>query len=167
MNVEHLDTVAFVVQASNVKSANFLKYIFDSILGIFGNDFSSNIFIIATFSDGGEIQAESALKLAGVPYSTIFKFNNSALYANNILSNSKISSCFWDMGVDSYSVFFSKQFQIKPVSLVLTKKVFQKRDQIKTLAANLLLLLKKRIETRNEIMELEKLISNFKSYLWN
>ena len=42
--IDHLDGIGFVVQASQARLTSTQEYIFDSILSIFGNDVSKNIF---------------------------------------------------------------------------------------------------------------------------
>ena len=77
-SIDHLDAIGFVTQSALVHLTPTQQYIFDSILSIFGNDVAKNIFIMVTFCDGQTPPVIDAVKRANVPFSTFFKFNNSA-----------------------------------------------------------------------------------------
>ena len=49
--ITHLDAVGFVTQASLARLTPTQKYIFNSILSIFGKDIEKNIFLMVTFAD--------------------------------------------------------------------------------------------------------------------
>ncbi|KAI2645705.1 hypothetical protein H4Q32_026201 [Labeo rohita] len=83
--IDHIDAVCFVVQASLPRLTHTQKYIFDSILSIFGKDIAKNILMMVTFADGKKPPVLEAIKVSKVPCSTNesgdphhFKFNNSA-----------------------------------------------------------------------------------------
>ena len=65
--IDHLDSIGFVVQASQVRLTSTQEYIFDSILSIFGNDVSKNIFMMITFADGQRPPVLAAIKEAKIP----------------------------------------------------------------------------------------------------
>ncbi|XP_022787635.1 verrucotoxin subunit beta-like [Stylophora pistillata] len=50
--IDHLDGIGFVTQASQARLTPTQKYIFDSILSIFGKDVQNNFFMMCTFADG-------------------------------------------------------------------------------------------------------------------
>uniref|UniRef100_A0A8C7PI45 AIG1-type G domain-containing protein n=1 Tax=Oncorhynchus mykiss TaxID=8022 RepID=A0A8C7PI45_ONCMY len=52
LGIDHIDAVCFVVQASLVRLSPSQRYIFDSILSIFGKDVAENILMLVTFVDG-------------------------------------------------------------------------------------------------------------------
>ena len=78
--IDHLDGVGFVTQAAMPRLTPTQRYIFDSILSIFGKDIAQNIFMLLTFADGQKPQVLSGLKEANMEYQDFYKFNNSALY---------------------------------------------------------------------------------------
>ena len=107
--IDHIDGIGFVVQSSQARLTQTQKYIFDSILSIFGNDVSRNIFLIITFSDGQRPPVLEAVMEANIPNYTekFFKFNNSALFAENHESGEVgFDEMFWKMGSVSFKNFF-------------------------------------------------------------
>jgi hypothetical protein len=133
--IDHLDAIGFVVQSSLGRLTPTQKYIFDSILSIFGKDIASNMFSLITFADGQPPPVLEAIKEAAVPSITHFKFNNSALYAVNQSEDGdeeegNIDGMFWKIGVGSLKKFFLEFQKVKPVSLVLTKEVLTERQHL-------------------------------------
>ncbi|XP_059819229.1 uncharacterized protein LOC132390689 [Hypanus sabinus] len=144
--IDQIDAVCFVTQASLPRLSQTQKYVFDSILSIFGKDISENIQILVTFADGNPPPPVlEALKVAEVPYpkdkngvSVHFTFNNSVIIAqcpssgnatNKGLDDSgeeenddNFDAMFWKMGINSMKKFFRALDTMAPRSLVLTKR---------------------------------------------
>ncbi|CAL8332977.1 unnamed protein product [Boreogadus saida] len=113
LGVSEIDVICFVAQASLPRLTATQKYVFDSVLSIFGKDVAENIQILVTFAYGQKSPVLEAINQSGVPCpkrpdgSPIhFKFNNSALFADN-------------------------------KSLTLTKEVLKKRGELETAIENL------------------------------
>lgn len=104
------------------------RYIFYSILALFGNDIKRNIFVLITFADGDEPPVLNTLKNAGVPFEKEFVFNNSALFVDP--EKTKNGSLFWKMGKQSFDEFFSALRKIQTRSLRLTSEVLLTRRQL-------------------------------------
>ena len=132
--IDHLDGIGFVVQSSQSRLTKTQEYIFDSILPIFGKDVSQNIFMVITFADGQRPPVLEAIKKAEIPSTVSFKFNNSALYADNSTdhesSDFNFDEMFWKMGAGSFKKFFVNFPKYPSVSLRLTKEVLQEREQL-------------------------------------
>ena len=138
--IDHLDGVGFVVQASQARLTSTQEYIFDSILSIFGNDVSKNIFMMITFADGQRPPVLEAIKEAKIPSQSekYFKFNNSALFAeNNEESELSFDEMFWKMGFLSFNQFFTEFPKAESVSLRLTQEVLNEREQLHVLIEGL------------------------------
>ncbi|XP_048029404.1 uncharacterized protein LOC125257035 isoform X2 [Megalobrama amblycephala] len=149
--IDSIDAVCFVVQASLPRLTPTQKYIFDSILSIFGNDIAENILVMVTFADGKKPLVLEAIKVSEVPCSTneseeplYFKFNNSALFATNKQSaQNKKSGCgnfdqmFWDLGFFSMREFFTSLNKMETKSLSLTREVLKERQQLEVLVEGL------------------------------
>uniref|UniRef100_A0A3B4GG97 Septin-type G domain-containing protein n=1 Tax=Pundamilia nyererei TaxID=303518 RepID=A0A3B4GG97_9CICH len=82
--VSEIDAVCFVAQAALARLTPTQKYVFDSVLSIFGKDVAENIRILVTFADGQRPPVLEAINAAGVPCPKTkdglpvhFKFNNS------------------------------------------------------------------------------------------
>lgn len=142
--IDHLDGIGFVTQASLARLTPTQEYIFDSILSIFGKDVATNIFILVTFADGQNPPVMEAIKNAEIPAQAFYKFNNSALFANNAQKtedeedeDDDFDAMFWRMGASSFKKFFSKFEKSQSVSLQLTQEVLKERDQLQTVIEGL------------------------------
>ncbi|KAG2456304.1 STXA protein, partial [Polypterus senegalus] len=141
--VQHITTVCFVVQASQARLTHTQKYIFDSILSIFGKDIANNILVLITFADGQRPPVLDAITESNIPFPKddkgsplFFKFNNSALFANNDETNSSdglmFDKMFWDMGAKSMEKFFDSLEKMDDKSLALTNEVLKERKRLET-----------------------------------
>ncbi|XP_076732788.1 uncharacterized protein LOC101470575 [Maylandia zebra] len=152
--VSEIDAVCFVAQAALARLTPTQKYVFDSVLSIFGNDVAENIRILVTFADGQRPPVLEAINAAGVPCPKTkdglpvhFKFNNSALFANNKSAEGDRMSddddeggfdqMFWEMGTKSMKRFFATLNKIETKSLTLTKEVLRERKQLENSVENL------------------------------
>ncbi|KAM9163427.1 uncharacterized protein ACDP82_001186 [Pangshura tecta] len=138
--IDQIDAVCFVVQASLARLTHAQKYVFDSVLSIFGKDIKDNIQILITFADGqtppvlqaiNESEVPCAKDAQGVPVH--FKFNNSALFANNAGAGKdrcNFDAMFWEMGASSMEAFFKSLSSLKTKSLTLTQEVLWERKQL-------------------------------------
>ncbi|XP_034004194.1 uncharacterized protein LOC117496599 [Trematomus bernacchii] len=145
--VSEIDAVCFVAQAALARLTASQKYVFDSVLSIFGKDVAENIQVLVTFSDGQLPPVLEAINASGVPcpktkngLPVYFKFNNSALFAQNQSSSAADSSgveededfdkMFWEMGAKSMKRFFVGLDKMKTKSLTMTKEVLGERKQL-------------------------------------
>nr|XP_033810194.1 uncharacterized protein LOC117364741 isoform X2 [Geotrypetes seraphini]XP_033810205.1 uncharacterized protein LOC117364741 isoform X2 [Geotrypetes seraphini] len=149
--IDHIDALCFVVQASLVRLTHTQKYIFDSILSIFGNDIADNVLILVTFADGQKPPVLEAIIASDIPCSkdqtgspAHFKFNNSALFAHNAANNplhsdgdDNFEEMFWKMGLKSFKNLFTALGQLQTKSLLLTKEVLKERKQLEILVEGL------------------------------
>ncbi|CAI5789367.1 verrucotoxin subunit beta-like [Podarcis lilfordi] len=113
---DHVDVICIVLQASSAALTRAQKYVFDSVLSIFGKDIRNNIQILITFADGHSLPVLEAMKKEDVPCikdssgsPVHFKFNNSALFANNSEENEgnlNPNDKFWKMSTASMKTFF-------------------------------------------------------------
>nr|XP_006137172.1 uncharacterized protein LOC102457665 [Pelodiscus sinensis] len=138
--IDHIDAVCFVVQASLARLTHAQKYVFDSVLSIFGKDIKDNIQILVTFADGQPPPVLEAIKIADVPCAkdaqgnpVYFKFNNSALFACN--AEAEKGSCnfdemLWRMGAMSMQTFFGALSKLETRSLTLTQEVLRERKEL-------------------------------------
>ncbi|XP_032420275.1 uncharacterized protein LOC116720920 isoform X2 [Xiphophorus hellerii] len=169
--VSEIDAVCFVAQAALARLTPTQKYVFDSILSIFGKDIAENIRILVTFADGQKPPVLEAIKAADVPspkgkdgLPVHFKFNNSALFADNKSSAADTQSgdddddgnfdqMFWNMGTKSMKRFFAALNQIETKSLTLTNEVLRERKQLEVSVENLQVQVKLGLAKMEEIRE--------------
>ncbi|XP_056090154.1 uncharacterized protein si:ch73-170d6.2 isoform X2 [Rhinichthys klamathensis goyatoka] len=146
--IDRIDAVCFVVQASLARLTHTQKYIFDSVLSIFGKDIAENILMMVTFADGKTPTVLEAIKVSEVPCSTNesgeplhFKFNNSALFATNNTSaddeESDFDRMFWKLGFSSMRKFFTSLTTMETKSLSLTREVLKERQELEVLVEGL------------------------------
>ena len=131
--IDHLDGIGFVIDASQARLTPTQKYIFDSILSIFGRDVSRNIFTMITFADSQTPRVLDVIKEFEIPSQNekIFKFNNSALFASNVAQEGiSYDKKFWEMNTSSLDKFFLEFSKSECISLHLTKKVLKEREQL-------------------------------------
>ena len=134
--IDHLDGIGFVAQASLARLTPIQSYVFHSILSVFGNDVANNLFIMVTFADGQDPPIMAAIAEAKIECKKHYKFNNSALFANNKQSadddddDEGFDRMFWKMGFISFRKFFDEFTKAQEVSLTLTKEVLQERKQL-------------------------------------
>ena len=142
--IDSIHAICFVAQSSNARLTVNQKYIFDSIINLFGNDIAENFIIMMTFCDAEEPQLKCALlspesnlrpiiKLIKFPW--YLKFNNSAIFASN---KGKFNEMFWKLGMESFDEFIKKLLSLTPKSLTLTKEVLNKRKHLKATVEGLI-----------------------------
>ncbi|XP_028329588.1 uncharacterized protein LOC114479870 [Gouania willdenowi] len=167
--VNEIDAICFVAQASLARLTATQKYVFDSVLSIFGKDVAENIRILVTFADGQRPPVLEAINESGVPcpknkdnLPLHFKFNNSALFAHNKSAQNYdddddeseeggFDKMFWEMGTKSMKRFFAALNLIQTKSLKLTKEVLKERQQLEVSVENL------QVQVRLGLAKLEEL----------
>lgn len=159
--ISHLDAVGFVAQSSLARLTQSQRYIFDSILSLFGKDIVNNIFMMLTFADGQKPPALAAIDEHKVPYNQFFKFNNSALLADNNSANEddNFDAMFWKMGQKSFEKFFKHLESTESVSLSLTKDVLRERKQLEATILGLRPLIDNGLSKMSTLKDLESIIS--------
>ncbi|XP_078535180.1 uncharacterized protein LOC144821906 isoform X2 [Lissotriton helveticus] len=149
--VDHLDAVCFVVQSSLARLTPSHRYIFDSILSIFGKDVADSILVLITFADGQKPPVLEAIREAEMPCLMVngapvhFKFNNSALFAYNGCDESaedagedeNFDKMFWKMGVKNLKTFLTSLNKLETKSLRLTKEVLDERRKLEVIVEGL------------------------------
>ena len=89
--------------------------------------------------NGEQPPVTEAVKKAKIPAQKFYKFNNSALFADNSEDvEEDFNAMFWKMGVRSYiKKKFSEFGKTESVSLQLTQEVLNEREQLQTLIEGL------------------------------
>ncbi|XP_034006745.1 uncharacterized protein LOC117498713 [Trematomus bernacchii] len=145
--VSEIDAVCFVTQASLARLTATQRYVFDSVLSIFGKDVAENIQILVTFADGKQPPVLEAINNSRVPcpknelgLPVHFRFNNSALFADNRSSSDracdensdeddeddvKFDEMFWNMGIKSMEKFFTALIKLTTKRLLMTQEVLK------------------------------------------
>ena len=66
-DVDHVNAIGFVAQSSLARLTPTQRYMFDSILGMFGSNIKQNIVLLVTFADGWKPVVMEAIKKAEIP----------------------------------------------------------------------------------------------------
>ena len=132
--LDTLDAVCFVVKSTDARLTPNQKYIFSSMLNLFGKDIKKNIFILVTFADTSTPPCLAALKQEGIGYKNYYKLNNSIFFKDplKVLKPQEIhfDRFSWTMGIDCFKLFFDDLKKTRPTSLTMTRKVLQEREII-------------------------------------
>lgn len=125
--IDSINGICFVASASSARLTSTQKYIFSSIISLFGNDIAENFIPMLTFCDGKEPQIlasllddESTFKKSIYDHIKInnpwyLQFNNSAIFESN--RTGKLTELFWELGMDSFKLFFTKLNSLSTKSL--------------------------------------------------
>ena len=139
-----INAICFVAQSSNARLTANQRYIFTSILDLFGKDVQENFVAMLTFCDGTEPQIVKALKEEGSIFDKIiphikgnwyYKFNNSAIYSDDI--NDEFTQMFWKLGMKSFRDFIKQLVKIPRKSLTQSKEVLKERQSLENSIKNL------------------------------
>nr|XP_029527746.1 stonustoxin subunit alpha-like [Oncorhynchus nerka] len=145
LGINHIDAVCFVVQAPLVRLSPSQRYIFDSILSIFGKDVAENILMLVTFVDGKHIPVLEAINAANLPCKkdkkglpTHFKFNSSFLFLKETENSSEEDDSDddhkaqcpeqWRSTFKEMKKFFQALESIESKDVTLTMKVLEERE---------------------------------------
>ena len=162
IGVDHLNAVAFVVKASDQQLTPAQKYIFTTILDIFGKDIQNCIMIVATHADKKEIDAKDALEMAKVPLNQhlMFAVNNVALHAQNKqLGNEEddwvgLHRIMWGRNATSYQKMGCTLASMDDISLWQTTENLKERDDLRVILESIGPQIQEGIATENEIRTL-------------
>ena len=141
--IDHIHGIGFVTQALIARLTPTQRYVFASILAVFGKDIGKNILMMITFADGKTPPVLEAVDEAGIGYCKSYKFNNSALYTDQAAWGqeaevvSSFDKMFWDMGMASFKAFFKQLAYMEARSLQLTKEVLEERKQLEVIIQSL------------------------------
>uniref|UniRef100_W5N8A3 Uncharacterized protein n=1 Tax=Lepisosteus oculatus TaxID=7918 RepID=W5N8A3_LEPOC len=169
-----LDAVCFVVQSALARLTHTQKYIFDSILSIFGKDIADNIVVLVTFADGKSAPVLEAIREADILcakdkiYNPLhFKFNNSVLFASNnggkgVSDQDDFDRMFWRMGSVGMTTFFTHLSTMQTRSLQLTKEVLAVRHRLEVTVEGLQPKMKVGLMILNELEQTHEALERHK-----
>ncbi|CAG0904408.1 unnamed protein product [Darwinula stevensoni] len=134
--LDSLSGIGFVLPASVSRLTGAQKYIFDSVMEMFGKDMKEKFYVLISFTDGQRPKVLNTLKAANIPHDKSFQFNNSALFSGNE-ADEGFQYMFWIMGIQSYSTFLSDFQHSDPVPLKLTMEVLEDRHRLREIMEKL------------------------------
>ena len=165
-----MNAVAFVIKAGDQRLTPAQKYIFTTILNIFGKDIENCIMIVATHADQKEIAAMDALKMAKVPLNQhlMFMVNNVALYAQNKqLGNDEDDWVeqhrkTWGRNAKVYQTMYCTLADMDDTSLWQTTENLKERDNLRVTLESIGPRIQEGITKANEIRDWAKAVSKSK-----
>eukprot|EP01084_Bolivina_argentea_P115760 205803_1 len=149
--IQDIDAICFVIRAPQARLSSTQKYIFHQVLSIFGADIKENIFVLLTFADDKKPPALAALKSDNVPYEKYFKLNNCAFGLDEPTDSDSDNDSdndhedygfdfgkgYWHMGIKSFEKLFQALDGAQTKSLMLTKQVLTRREQLEAYIENI------------------------------
>ena len=163
--MQELDAVGFVVEASRSRLTASQKYVFNSVMSIFGKDVEENIRFLVTFADGNSQLVLDAIKEANLPCQKDSNgsprhqsFNNGAIYNSNAISNSMLHFQ-WKEGMKNFQSFFAQLDMMPTKSLNLTKEVLEKRKLLEIQLDFMLKNIDTKLMKVNELHKTEEIIN--------
>ena len=150
--IEAINVIGLVTQASQARLTSTQSYVFETILGLFGNDMEDNIFTFVTYADAEDPPVWKAIKAAEIPcpIRQMFRFNNSSLFVTDkkerneslpFSSEGKIvelRKLLWEMGAESTRDFLAMSISVNAISLARTVEVIIDRERVEELIKALL-----------------------------
>ena len=137
-----INAICFVAKSSNARLTANQRYIFTSILDLFGKDVQENSVAMLTFCDEKEPQIVPALKesifdkiIPHIKGNWYYKFNNSAIYSEDV--NDEFTQMFWKLGMKSFKGFIQQLVKIPRKSLTQSKEVLKERQSLENSIKNL------------------------------
>jgi len=136
--LDSIDAVCFVVKATETRLTGSQKYIFNSVLNLWGKDVKENIFILMTFADAEDPPVLDAIKEQGtVAECEYFKLNNSVYKKDpkKMSSNKQamiFDKMFWDMGTMCFDSLFAGLNKVTTKSVAHSREVLRERSRITT-----------------------------------
>ncbi|PIK51343.1 hypothetical protein BSL78_11780 [Apostichopus japonicus] len=144
--IDHLNMIAFVKKASDLRKTDRETYITSLVKTLFGKDVAKSLCLFATYASvsGNEAFIDIA-KHFNFGSRDPFFFNNEHLYLEKSTKNYKALEPQWSMGWNSF-ISFTKVLSACPnVGLELTREVGTDREQLKKVLSNFPELLKSKV----------------------
>lgn len=167
-----LNAICFVAQSSNARLTANQKYIFTSVLDLFGEDVKENFIAMLTFCDGGIPQVVASLEDSHCVFSTViphiskpwfYKFNNSAIFASD--REDEFTKMFFKLGMKSFEEFTQKLIRLPRKSLAQSKQVLEERNRLEQCVEILTVKLRNGLDKIEYIKNIIKMISSLKGDL--
>ncbi|KAJ8273725.1 hypothetical protein GJAV_G00104810 [Gymnothorax javanicus] len=169
---DQIDAVCLVVKASQNRQSPSQKYIFDTILSLFGKNLEKNIVTLITFSDwlppsgGLEALMKSGVSLAKDKNNepVHFQFNNHPLQKPDEIYE-EMYKRDWDNGMENMSKFLQALKKMETQNMRMTKKVVKEHQSLEVYIQSLERLLMDVQKTHEALEEAQKTLEELKEDL--
>ncbi|XP_015244760.1 PREDICTED: septin-7-like [Cyprinodon variegatus] len=163
--VHEINAVGLVMKASDNRLNGRLKYIFDSVMSLFGKDLEKNIVALVTHSDGrppeNVLQALEYAKIKScrdeMNQPVHFIFNNQQIEQRNRTEKDQVGSKYsWDFTNEDMGRLRDFLKNTKPQPLKTTVEVLNERIRLEACIQNLQERIKLTELKQNEIKQIEE-----------
>jgi hypothetical protein len=135
LGISHFNGIGFTAKSSDARLTPTQRYIFDSILSIFGNDVGRSIFVMTTFFDGQKPRVLDAIREAKIAYKQHFEFNSESVFTAD--DGMGLNHAFWKKAMEQVKTFLSHLGAMSSISIALTKEVLDERAHLEVVVKNL------------------------------
>ena len=160
LGIIHLNAIGLTVKSSDACLTPTQRYIFDSILSIFGNDVGKNIFVMTTFFDGQKPCVLQAIQEANISYQQHFEFNSESIFAAD--DGMGLNHAFWKKAMEQVKTFLSQLSKMSTINTELTAEVLDRRGHFKRIEEELQVLVEKRVNKETEMRRVQKVVDECK-----
>jgi GTP-binding protein EngB required for normal cell division len=173
-----INTICFIVKSSDSRLTSSQKYIFSSIISLFGQDIKSNFLALLTFYDGNKPAAIETLKTSDfneiipcIKEPWYLTFNSNLLFTDENDENYEelLIKAGWETAKKNYKILNDKILSLGRQSLTQSKENLNLREKIQINIDALQALLTKEVDflyqlesQKNYIQEHEKEINTKK-----
>jgi len=170
--LSEINAICFVCQSANARLTTNQKYVFNSILDLFGDDVKENFICMLTFCDGAKpvivesLQSKKFMFSEIIPYIEnpwYYTFNNSGIFESG--ENNPLTHTFFDIGMKSFEDFTKRIIKLKPKSLDKSKDVLKERQKLEKRVELLSESLTKILNKVDEVKSTIKMVKNLKGDL--
>ena len=135
--INSLNAICLVTKSNTSRLTIYQKYIFSSILDLFGEDIKENFLAMITFSDGRKPLVIDVLESSENAFSSVipylkspwyFTFNNSAIFESD--RDGEYARTFFKLSMKNFKEFTQKLIKMPKKSLDLTKQVLDQRIKL-------------------------------------
>ena len=170
--ISKINAICLVVQSFNIRLTLNQKYIFQSVINLFGKNVINNFIIMLTFSDGGKNQIIDSL-LNDASFSIIknylqepwyLNFNNSAIFTDK---NDQMTDMYFQMAMESFEKFLIKIKSLPSKSINISKDVLIIRERINIIIEYLIREIYNQIKIINCYRNLTNKLDNINYFYFN
>ncbi|XP_056318537.1 uncharacterized protein LOC130232583 [Danio aesculapii] len=161
--VHYIDSVCFVMKASQNRLSGKELYIFHAVLSLFGRDIENNIVFLLSYSDGGPPadalnaidKAEISCRRDSREKPVHFLFNNRQKEKREEEYEHMIRSA-WEMGERSINKFFTVMEEKNRKSVQMTLEVMKERTRLDAFVCNLKDRITEKEKKTDELTQIQK-----------
>ena len=136
--LDYINAVAFVMPANASRLSPTMKYIFDSIISLFGKNLKENLILVATHGTTKPKHAIEALKEYNIKIRNSYHFENAEVLKTKYNDNAQCrKNIVWSSTMKMFKDLSGDLSKMSQKSVSQTQEVLDERERIKLHVANL------------------------------